>query len=230
MSFFKELRHFEFFRMKVFFVTGLLFIMITSCAGTDPAKTVEQIRMRGDFHAGTRELEYKDQKRNRNLKLTLWYPTIETSEQIRYLAFKGYAKKDAAIAQGNFPLIIISHGTGSHRYAQFYMAEFLASNGYMVASIEHARDNAFDDKDSRTATNLWNRPKDVSFILDRILSEYKMSINQDKIGMIGQPLLSLQGLFLTRTDWQRIVKLMVKTTTCAIKLRKKKNLFTGQKI
>ncbi|MCP4020912.1 MAG: hypothetical protein GY729_03640 [Desulfobacteraceae bacterium] len=173
--------------MKQAFVLLILMVSMACVSSETTVKKVDQESIRGKFEVGTKEMVYTDEQRQRQIKIAVWYPTMESSKQVKYLAFKGLAKKDAAISKGKFPLLIVSHGTGSHRFAQYYMSEFLAANGFMVVSIEHTHDNAFDDKDSRTAANLWNRPKDVTFVLDTIMEDtkFKNSIDEDKIGMIG---------------------------------------------
>lgn len=172
--------------MKPFLVLFTLFTLLVSCTARDSAgpQPDPSLEFPG---AGITERIWTDQSRNRTLKAALWYPTREAPETVRYLAFRGYAKAEAAIPPGRYPLIIISHGTGSHRYAQFYMAEFLAARGYMVLSVEPPFDNAFDDKDTRTAANLWNRPGDISVALDRLVADEQLGafVDQDRIGMIG---------------------------------------------
>ena len=93
-------------------------------------------------------------------------------------------------------MIIVSHGTGGHRYNQFFIGEFLASFGYIVAAIEHPFNNSFNNTDQGTISNLWNRPKDVSFVLDQLLSDQKISasVDQERIGFIGHSIGGYTGL------------------------------------
>ncbi len=171
--------------MKIFSL--LLSLFLFGCSNITPIeKTINQPR-RGNYQVGVQEFEWSDFKRKRAIKVTLWYPTLETSEKIRYLAFEGYAKKNATTSKGRFPLILVSHGTGGHRYNQFFISEYLASHGYIVAAIEHPNNNSFDNRDQGSVSNLWHRPKDVSFVLDQLSKDQKISsyVDQDRVGFIG---------------------------------------------
>ncbi len=171
----------------VLLILSLLLVLVSCTGNTVPVNPSGRSLSSGTFGVGSTEFVWQDGSRDREVKVALWYPTFEASEPVKYLAFKGKAKKEATIIPGRHPLVIISHGTGSHRYAQFFMAEFLAARGVMVMSVEHPFDNAFDDRDTRTAANLWNRPVDISFALDSLLADSRLgsSVDQEKIGMIG---------------------------------------------
>ena len=47
----------------------------------------------------------------------------------------------ATIAEGLFPLVIISHGHAGSRFGHHDLAEQLARAGYVVAAVEHAGDS-----------------------------------------------------------------------------------------
>lgn len=73
------------------------------------------------------------------------------------------------------PLIVFSHGLGSVRTDMRYLAEHLASHGYVVAALEHPGSNEAHVKQALQlkaplleAQEFLNRPKDISFILDRL--------------------------------------------------------------
>lgn len=182
--------------MKIFLF--LLPIFFFGCSKVTPIDKVIHNPERGKFQIGVREFEWSDHERKRIIKVAVWYPTPESSEEIKYLAFKGHAKKDATVTKDHFPLILVSHGTGGHRYNQFYISEFLASFGYIVAAIEHPHNNAFDNKDQGTVSNLWHRPKDVSFVLDRLLNSQIISshIKHEEIGFIGHSIGGYTGFVI----------------------------------
>ena len=98
------------------------------------------------------------------------------------------------------PVIVISHGLGSDRTSFAYLAEFLASHGFVVAVPEHPGSNAQQLQallggiaDTVTEPREFvDRPLDVKYILDRLefLSasdpEYKGRFNMEQVGVIGQ--------------------------------------------
>ena len=75
------------------------------------------------------------------------------------------------------PIIVFSHGLGSVRTDLRYLAEHLASHGYVVAALEHPGSNETHVKQAMAlkaplleAQEVLNRPKDISFVLDELQS------------------------------------------------------------
>lgn len=98
------------------------------------------------------------------------------------------------------PVIVISHGLGSDRTSFAYLAEHLASHGFVVAVPEHPGSNsqqlqallggiADEVTDPREFVD---RPLDVKYILDyleRVSNSnpaYKGRFNMEQVGVIGQ--------------------------------------------
>ncbi len=106
----------------------------------------------GPFWVGTRELTIPDKDGKRPLPLTVWYPALNPNgsaedvtysydnfETIKGFTQPGHALQDAAVdtSKGPYPLVIISHGFASYRYAFAYLAEHLASQGFEVMVVDH---------------------------------------------------------------------------------------------
>ncbi|BAY13192.1 alpha/beta hydrolase [Calothrix sp. NIES-2098] len=99
-------------------------------------------------------LQLNDQKRNRKIPVDVYWSNAATTDK---------------------PVIVFSHGFGSVRTDMRYLAEHLASHGYIVAALEHPGSN-------ETSVNLalknntkivqpqefLDRPKDISFVLDEL--------------------------------------------------------------
>jgi predicted dienelactone hydrolase len=68
------------------------------------------------------------------------------------------------------PLIVFSHGYGTVRTDLKYLAEHLASHGYVVAALEHPGSNftASQGKDGLKPQEFLARPQDVSFVIDEL--------------------------------------------------------------
>lgn len=181
---------------RLFWLLFLSFLI--SCSSNISSQKIPDFQRLGNYYAGYQELEFEDKARNRLIKTALWYPTHTPSKEVKYLAFKGFASKNAPLAEGSFPLLLVSHGTGGHRYNQYYLSEALASHGYIVAALEHPFNNAFDNQDQGTVANLWNRPKDVSFVLDQLLNNQDLTsmLNQNQIGFIGHSIGGYTGFVL----------------------------------
>ncbi len=114
------------------------------------------------------------------------------------------------------PLVVISHGFGADRRFFAYLAQHLASHGLTVVAVEHPGSNVAalmslpvvappeEDKLSRIlpATEFLDRPRDISFVLDRLekLNLYSYTLrgrlNTDQVTLIGHSLGGYTGLAL----------------------------------
>ncbi|MGB5817982.1 MAG: dienelactone hydrolase [Saonia sp.] len=124
---------------------------------------------------------------DRPLTVEIWYPAIipEEKEQIETytqvlgkngtpdrplvpFTFKGRALRDAVLykSDSKYPLVILSHGYVGSRFLFTYLAENLASKGYVVVSIDHT-DSTYRDAANFTST-LVNRSLDQLFVLDEM--------------------------------------------------------------
>ncbi|MEO1559025.1 MAG: alpha/beta hydrolase, partial [Cyanobacteria bacterium J06632_19] len=98
------------------------------------------------------------------------------------------------------PIIVISHGLGSDRTSFAYLAEYLASRGFVVAVPEHPGSNAQQLQallggiagEVTEPREFVDRPLDVKYVLDYLerLSNsdpaYKGRLNMEQVGVIGQ--------------------------------------------
>ena len=89
------------------------------------------------------------------------------------LTFAGRALRDAAPdkSKSPYPLIVLSHGYPGSRLMMTYLAENLASKGYVVAAIGHT-DSTFENVGAFSST-LVNRAKDQLFVLDEMARRSK---------------------------------------------------------
>jgi hypothetical protein len=108
---------------------------------------------------------------------------------------------DARPAGRRLPLVVLSPGYTSPRATLTSLAEDLASNGYVVAVVDHTYENrATTFPDGRVAgcascevdelPGFWeklanSRAADVSFVLDELLARWRGLIDPSRIGMAG---------------------------------------------
>lgn len=98
-----------------------------------------------------------------------------------------------------FPVIVISHGLGSNRHSYDYLANDLASGGFVVVAIDHAGSN--DEQlaallEGRTDNvvadeEFLRRPQDVTLTLNALQQlqnngSLPVRFNGNRIGVIGQ--------------------------------------------
>ncbi len=99
-------------------------------------------------------LSLNDQKRGRKIPVDVYWSTAATP---------------------NKPVIVFSHGFGSIRTDLRYLAEHLASHGYVVAALEHPGSNEANTNlalQGKTRVvkpqEFLYRPQDISFVLDEL--------------------------------------------------------------
>jgi predicted dienelactone hydrolase len=99
-------------------------------------------------------LNFTDQKRDRTVPVDIYWSSANTPDK---------------------PLVVFSHGLGSSRRELRYLAEHLASYGYVVAAVEHPGSNQQNTNLGIAGYNeilkpqeLLERPRDISFVLDQL--------------------------------------------------------------
>ncbi len=116
------------------------------------------------------KLDLNDQKRNRNIPVDVYWSTAVTPEK---------------------PVIVFSHGFGSVRTDLSYLAEHLASHGYVVVALEHPGSNGNNVNSALQGKNrlvkpeeFLNRPQDISFVLDE-LEKLNQTANNPLVGKLA---------------------------------------------
>jgi len=119
------------------------------------------------------------------------------SRELSGKLWRPYAKSGQGLQEGAYPLVVYSHGFMSFHQEGAYLAEFLASHGYVVVAADFPLTNYFAPGDPNLA-DVVNQPGDVSFIIDRVLERNKKSgdslyqqVDESRIGVMG---LSLGGM------------------------------------
>ena len=108
-------------------------------------------------------------------------------------------------ADGPHPLVVYSHGFMSMRSGGRYIAEHLASHGYVVVSADFPLTNFFAPG-GPTVNDAINQPADVSFLIDEMLAwpegqrPFAGSIDESRIGVAG---VSMGGLTSTLVTFHR---------------------------
>ncbi|MFN7146913.1 MAG: alpha/beta hydrolase family protein, partial [Myxococcota bacterium] len=115
-----------------------------------------------------------DVSTDRALRLALWFPTeAEDGDEAAYLDGAIEAPDvldDPAPAPGTLPVAVFSHGHLAFAESSSFLAEHLASHGWVVASPDHTGNTTFDPSDRPTEMYL-QRPRDLSAVLDALPGE-----------------------------------------------------------
>lgn len=166
----------------------------------------------GDMPVGVREMTFinPDQvdvvntgadgpimRYDRSLTVEIWYPAAEGTpvggsyetvlrDGETTATLHGHAVRNADIAAGSYPLVIISHGYPGNRWLMSPLAENIASKGYVVASIDHT-DSTYSDQAAFGST-LVNRPWDQRFVIDQLAAlddDLGAIIDAQNVAVIG---------------------------------------------
>jgi predicted dienelactone hydrolase len=188
---------------------------------------------RGAHPVGVRSTRLVDAARDgRTLDVEVWYPAaashagqdLRTEARDAYELVPGYrvpqdAVRDAAAASGRFPLIVFSHGYGSHRRQSTFVCTHLASHGYVVAACDHAGNTLHDvmrltlaerrgepipDPASALPRLVTDRPADVHVVIDRLLDgaagDVAAHVDAERVGVAGHSLGGWTSLMVARSD------------------------------
>lgn len=174
----------------------ILFIPFTSCDRNKNSAIILHPKK-----SGITTVRFHDESRERPLITEIWYPVDESTpaEQVQGLWLRCDEARDAPLkkSRSKYPLIVMSHGNGGDRMNNSWLAEILAANGFIVASMDH-HGNTWNNKIAEAYVKIWERPKDVSFVVDQLLEheQFGPSINPKKIGFIGYSLGGQTGIWI----------------------------------
>lgn len=147
------------------------------------------------------------------LPVTLWYPSTSAA-QVQTL---GPYRLNVAIAGDpaarRMPLIVMSHGTGGSALESVDLAIALAKAGFVVAAVEHSGDNFRDRGRSFTRANFVARPREVSAMIDFLLTtwRHKGKVDPRRIGMFGHSAGGATSLIIGGgvLDWGQLLRYCV---------------------
>ena len=156
-----------------------------------------------------------DGRVGRPLVTRVWYPALAGSEESAWAAgmFRfGRSALDAPFADdARRPLIVLSHGTGGSAAQLSWLAEALATEGFIVAGVDHHGNTATEATYRLGGFVLpGERARDLSVLVDHLLTDSLLGarIDASRIGAAGFSLggfsvLALAGAHLPPDAWQR---------------------------
>ncbi|MEM9228681.1 MAG: hypothetical protein AAGB10_03665 [Pseudomonadota bacterium] len=128
--------------------------------------------------------------RARPVAASIWYP----AENPTYRAPVGdgpifdptFAFIGPAVAEGEHPLVLLSHGSGGNSDSLGWLTSGLVAQGAIVLAVNHPGSTS-GDSSPRRSVDLEARASDLSAALDMLLSDPAFSpfIDQERIGVIG---------------------------------------------
>lgn len=118
------------------------------------------------------------------------YPARGQEQAVQFGPFTMQGALDAPIAEGRFPLVVISHGSGGSQFVYRTLAAHLARTGFVVLTPEHPRNNRHDNSLAGTDTILASRPRHIRSVIDWATSAdgFGASLQQGAVAVVGHSL------------------------------------------
>jgi len=109
----------------------------------------------------------EDPTRNRMIEFQVWLPEQKGPDV-------------------QFPLVVLSHGSGGEYANHLWLIDVLVKNDYVVAVVNHPGNTTQDNNDAGVIS-VWDRPKDLTLLLDHLLGTpvWAKTIDPDRIGAAG---------------------------------------------
>lgn len=168
----------------------------------------------------------------RPISTVVWYPTLsaEKEENIvignpeKPIFISGAAIRNAEISASkkNYPLIVLSHGTGGSALQMMWLGQYLASRGFIVAAINHHGNTGAEENYAPQPFALWwERTQDLKVAINKLLADSQIGkhIDAKKIGAAGfsiggTTVTSLAGGVFSIDDYYRFCASAQRDATC----------------
>ena len=114
----------------------------------------------------------------------VWYPTDAAAKPMDLGIGGQTVATGAPLVGDHLPLIVMSHGNGGFFGGHADTAQALAQAGFVVAALTHTGDNYADQS---RATDMANRPRQLSVVIDYMLkaSPMQAAIDPARVGAFG---------------------------------------------
>lgn len=136
---------------------------------------------------GLRTIGHWSAEGNVRLDITVWYPTVRIARELNISQWPLRAAHNGKPVEGHFPLILLSHASPATRHSYHETAAWMASAGFVVAAMTHARDNMDNMSDLLTWEQLHDRAREISATIDVLVADpdISASIDKNRIGLLG---------------------------------------------
>nr|WP_041756148.1 alpha/beta fold hydrolase [Bradyrhizobium sp. ORS 278] len=128
-----------------------------------------------------------------------WYPakdgTAETTLPVAPWPHGWFKAGPAALdgplaADGLYPLVVYSHGTGCNGLHFEWLARALAAQGFIAVAVNHHGNSNAEPYRAEAFLCSWERPRDISLLIDDIVADpgFASRIDPDRIFAVGYSL------------------------------------------
>lgn len=160
-------------------------------------------------HSGYDRLDVKAAHRSGLVSASVWYPDSGGGNPgligDNAVIAGTPARVGATLADGQFPLVLLSHGSGGNMDGHAWLSSELAARGIMVLAVNHPGSTS-GDSSARRSVDLASRAADLTAALDTLLGDPNFGPHVDRSRIVavgfslgGATALNLGGLVADRS-------------------------------
>ena len=129
-------------------------------------------------------------QRGTDVDFHIWYPAHSGGKSVTVggngVFYGTPAGRNAPHQEGRFPMVVISHGAGGNAGQFGWIASVLAEAGFVVVLPNHPGTTS-GNASAEAAVRVWERPADVTAVLDEIASNPSAYpfIDPERISILG---------------------------------------------
>ncbi|WP_069659304.1 alpha/beta hydrolase family protein [Arcticibacter eurypsychrophilus] len=138
-------------------------------------------------YVGSKQITIEDELKGISFPAIIHYPTLESPTLVAFGPYVMEVSVDSIIMEGQFPLIVISHGNGGSHLLYRTISMHLARHGYIVVMPEHYGNNRNNNTLENTEENLVLRPRHISITINVVtqMAFFQESLLLESIAVIG---------------------------------------------
>ena len=140
-----------------------------------------------EYPVGMRTIGIWEPRTQTRFDVAVWYPSRSRGGAIERDGWIVPSASRSAVANGFFPVVLISHDTAMSRFAHSDLAVALAEKGHIVIAPTHTGDSLFDCSDLYSTMVLYDRPRHLLQALEAVLDrpEFAPHADESRLGVIG---------------------------------------------
>ena len=153
----------------------------------DDVNTQNKKETNREMFAGYQKVELVYHQMDITFPMIVMYPTCTPEKTERLGPYYLDISRNATAQKGTFPLVLISHGSGSSPLVYRTLARHLARNGFIVGMPEHPFNNRNNNTMERTVENLIHRPRLIRTAIDWFFNsmDFAEILKPDAVSIIG---------------------------------------------
>ena len=140
-----------------------------------------------EYPVGMRTIGIWEPRTQTRFDIAVWYPSRSRGSATERDGWIVPSASRSAVANGFFPVVLISHDTAMSRFAHSDLAVALAEKGHIVIAPTHTGDSLFDCSDLYSTMVLYDRPRHLLQALEAVLDrpEFAPHADESRLGVIG---------------------------------------------